>query len=1303
MQVLHLIVVKDDLMADISDNTATPHEVDPVEIDETPAPVEAAVAADSAIAIVERENLNDLHPDYDFDLLPIVGLGGSAGSVSALQEFFGRIPTNLGIAYVVVMHLAPDYESQLPAILQNRTRMPVVQVQDTVEVEANHVYVIPPAYHLAMDDGKIHLSTPLQPRGKRVAVDLFFRTLATTHRSKAVAIVLSGTDGDGAIGIKRIKEHGGVTVAQDPEEAEYEGMPRAAIETGMVDWILSVEQIAGKITEWINNEWRMRLPSRQTQNKSVAQAGGDEDEVALREVLNFLNTRTGHDFSHYKRGTVLRRIQRRLQVNSLEDIPQYVNFLRTHPGEAGALLQDLLISVTNFFRDPESFAALVPFLPRVFLGKKAGDTVRVWVPGCATGEEAYSLAMLLAEYSETLDSPPEVQIFATDLDDHALHFAREAVYPMTIAADVSPERLRHFFIQDQGRYRLRKEVRERVLFASHNLLRDSPFSRQDLISCRNLLIYFNREAQEKVFGIFHFALQTDGLLFLGSSESADDNPLFGLLDKKHRIYERRPLARLQAPIPALSLPALPRLSTAYLPPILPSLQTRRDDAPNISFGELHLKLLEHAMPPSVLVNDSYEILHLSEHAGKFLRFVGGEVSINLLNVVHPGLRLELRSALFRAVQNGEDIDVPPLLLELDGQKHGVSLRLRPLKTVDDTSSFVLVIFDEHYEPDAIASPPPAPDDVTRNLEEELQHLRAYLRASVEQYEASSEELKASNEELQAMNEEQRSAAEELETSREELQAANEELITVNQELKSNIEELSRANADLQNLMASTDIATVFLNRELRIKRYTPSAVEIFHFIPTDIGRPLADLRHRFDSETISIDADQVLRTLTPVEREVRNNNDRWFLLRITPYRTMEDRIDGVVLTFVDITRRKAAESSLRESETHLRLILESAKDYAIFTNDLERHINSWNSGAQAMFGYTEEEIIGQLADILFTPEDRELGAPQQETQKALATGRAENERWHDRKDGSRFYGSGLVMPLTDDNGNALGFVKIMRDLTESKKAADALKQAKDELEERVLERTAQLENANQMLEREAAERSRIEQAREQLLERLVDVQEEERRRISRELHDQMGQQLTALLIGLQTLPEWPEPGARQPSIPQQIEKLRNLATDLIEHVQRLAWEMRPAALDNLGLEAALLQYVEEWSAQYKTPASFVENSHAAPVQVSEAICVALYRVTQEALNNVQRHAQAKNVSVVLEKTKTSVAIIIEDDGKGFDLETDESGKERTTAQKLGLLGMQERLELVGGTLTIESVPQQGTTIFARVPLTGEGA
>ena len=1013
----------------------------------------------------QPELIDNVVPTRGYQMLPMVGLGGSAGSIPALKSFFEALPPDTGMAFVVILHLSATHDSMLAPLLQRSTPMRVVQVTETERVEANTVYVIPPGKALKTVDGHLRLSELTSDRGRHVAVDLFFRTLADTYGPHSTAIVLSGGDGDGAIGIKRIKERGGLTIAQDPGEAEHPSMPQSSIATGMVDWVLPVSQMASRLLEYHRLEQQLKLPPEDAPQVAPASTADSvtSAESALRDVLNFLRTRTGRDFSYYKRATILRRIGRRMQVNGVDDLVSYLGCLRTRPGEAGALLEDLLISVTNFFRDADCFDALQAQIPQLFRDKGQNDSVRVWVVACATGEEAYSIAMLLHEHARTLEAPPVIQVFATDLGEDAIQAARDGLYPPTIEADVSEARLRRFFLKEHHGYRVRREVRETGLFALHDVLKDSPFSRLDLVSCRNLLIYLNREAQARALDTFHFALRPGAALFLGSSEAVEEgSPLFTVIDKKCRLYHQRPVNRSGLPVPsgpgtlALVLEAQNIASQAPVIPgrgfelaLLPDDRQRKLlEARGTSWGEVHFRLLERLAPPSILVDSDHDILHLSPTAGRFLQHAGGEPTKNLLRSVQPSLRIELRAALFQASSSGQSVVVPDLPVQLGGENLQVTLEVHQASEVG-LNVLLVMLKTERPSDAALAMADRAvrlqADPMSSHLDRELERLKSHLRDTVEQHEASTEELKASNEELQAMNEELRSATEELETSREELQSINEELTTVNHELKARVDELANANSDMHNLMDATAIATLFLDRELRIMRYTPSAVSLFNLIPTDLGRPLANLTTLLRYAELGNDALRVLEKLVPIEREVGDGNGNWYLARLLPYRTFEDRIAGVVLTFVDISERKQAEEALRSSEERLRLVIENAREYAIFSTDVQGRVTGWNSGAERLLGYTEAEMLGRSVDEIFTPEDRGAGLPAKEMRVALKEGRAGSECFHQRKDGTRFWSSGALMSMRDAAGHVLGFVRILCDRSEARRVGQALEKSQAEL------------------------------------------------------------------------------------------------------------------------------------------------------------------------------------------------------------------------------------------------------------------
>jgi two-component system, chemotaxis family, CheB/CheR fusion protein len=961
------------------------------------------------------------------DLLPVVGIGASAGGLGALRELLKHLPSDSGLAFVVVVHLSPEHESHLADLLQPHTRMPVQQISQTVPMEPDHVYVIPPGANLSAIDTHLRLTELEEQRRKRAPIDHFFRTLSEAHHETAVGVVLTGTGSDGTVGLKLIREKGGLTIVQDPQEAEYDGMPQSAIASGIVDLILPLAEMPAHIIRFATTQPDLEVPD---DDRDV----DHENRQLVLKILAQVRARTGHDFSRYKATTIMRRIRRRMQMHHVEELHEYLALIRDSRDEAKHLFDDLLINVTNFFRDRETFDELESeILPRLFEGKGPGDRVRVWSVGCATGEEAYSLAILLLEQAAKMEDPPDVQVFASDIHEPSLQKARDGIYPETIETDVPADRLRRFFAKENNHFRVRREVREVVVFAPHNLMKDPPFSHVHLITCRNVLIYLQRDVQKDILALFHYALNPDGYLVLGSSETTDRLDLFRSIDKAHCIYRRR-----NVPAPEPRLPVFPMAGAR----VTVAERVARRHEHGVSYGGIHQKMVERYAPPSILVNQDDAVVHFSEHAGQYLTHPGGEPTSNVYRLVREPLRVELRSCLFGARERGRAERSRPIELDVDGRTAHLVLRVQPA-TDDELKNFYLVIFDEVEGPKGFAKAG-TPDDggiVVRELEEELERTRERMQGIIEEYESSQEEMKASNEELQSMNEELRSTMEELETSKEELQSINEELATVNQENRHKVEELSQLSNDLQNLLAATDIATLFLDRELRIMRFTPPLGELFNVLPADRGRPISDLTHRLGDGVLIDDAQQVLDSLVPVDREIRIEDGKWFVMRIRPYRSTDNRIDGVVITFIDLTDQKQREEDLRRSEERFRLVVESAREFAIFTLDTEGHIVTWNPGAQRITGYREEEILGEHVSIIFTEEDREAGIARVELETAARDGQAPDERWHRCKDGTRFWANGVVVALYEDDGTLRGFAKLMEDETDKKYAEDALRES----------------------------------------------------------------------------------------------------------------------------------------------------------------------------------------------------------------------------------------------------------------------
>ena len=884
--------------------------------------------------------------------------------------------------------------------------------------------------------------------------------------------------------------------------------------------------------------------------------------------------------------------------------------------------------------------------------------------------------MLLTEAAALRPDSPRVQVFASDLDAAALARARDAFYTEAEVSDVSTVRLRRFFTASGNGYRVNRGLRDLVVFAQHNLIKDPPFSHMNLVTCRNLLIYLNRPAQNRILETFHFALQPGGFLFLGASETIEPGELFSPFDHTANIFQSRPVTgRPQRR--AMDLADGMRAPAA-------ASGAQQFDA--ISSADLHQRLLDEYGGPSLVVDEEDHIVHVSKAAVRFMEVPAGEPSRDLRKVIIPELRLDLLRALHQAMRERTSVEVPRIALAEAHGSGSVRIVVRPvLRDGEPPRGYLLVLFTpsdrevpERREDDPMTTLASLSPGGSSDLEDELSDLRAQLRATIEQYEGLVEEGKSSNEELQAMNEELRSAAEELETGKEELQSVNEELTTVNEELKIKIEELGLANNDFKNLINATDIATIFLDRAQRVKLATSRAREVFNLLPSDIGRKLSDITTSLVYDRVEEDVTRVLQTLERCERELPTQTGRWYTMRILPYRTSEDRIDGVVMTFIDVTHRRAMETRALGGEERLRLLIESAVDYAIFTMTADGDIDSWNTGAQRMFGYRTADVLGRSAAMLFTPEDREAGAFTREIETARRDGRAEDERYHLRGDGSRFYCSGVTTRL---GANAsLGFAKIARDLTSQRESEVQLVEAYGTLEMRVEQRTEQLQS-------EVAQRTAAQQDVRNLMRRLVTAQEEQRARIARDLHDQVGQQMTALRLTLARVRDHGDDG-----LDQHLVHAAKLASDIDAELDFLAWELRPAALDDLGLLAALPRFVDQWAAHHQITAEFRTAGFEAGQLTGDAE-VTFYRVTQEALNNVIKHAHATRVDVILESRDGVVSLVIEDDGVGFD-----QSDPRVGSRGIGLASMGERAALSAATLEIESTAGKGTTVFLRRPI-----
>ncbi|MBM9514014.1 chemotaxis protein CheB [Desulfogranum marinum] len=914
------------------------------------------------------DQINKQSATSDFSLFnkkttfPIVGIGASAGGLEAFELFFEAMPPDSGMAFILVSHLDPSHTSILPELIQKKTSMNVLHVADHMQVQPDHVYVIPPGKEMAILNGYLKLMEVSGSRGTALPIDSFFRSLAQDQRSNAVCIIFSGTGTDGTLGLRAIKGEAGMAMVQDEKSAKYDGMPRNAIATGLVDYILPPAKMPEQLISF--SSYMMKGSGDKIHDED------DKIQNALQKIFILLRSSTNHDFSQYKKNTIFRRIERRMHVHQIVDITSYVRYLQESERERHILFKDLLIGVTSFFRDGTAFELLKEkYLPVLFEGKPDEYQVRIWVPGCSSGEEVYSIAMIARECMEMMDHHYNIQIFGTDIDEEAINIARAGIYPDSIVADVSPERLKSFFIKDEHTYQIKKVIREMVVFATQNIIKDPPFTRLDMLCCRNLLIYFTQDLQKLLFPIFHYSLKKDGILFLGSSETTGyASNLFTCLDKKWKFFT--PIASANSP---QAVPHFP-LHT----PLHQAMSHKQTTHPKV-FDEFKTQKLlksiiaQSDLPACVVIDDQANIIYIHGRTGHFLEPAEGEISTNLLAMARHGIKTGLTNAIHKVLVSHQETVIKGLHVKTYDGLFDVNLIVRPLPDLETGSSGIMMVI---FEPVSSDLKPQAKHAVTREhekgdeyekLEHELQYTKENLQSTIEELETSNEELMSANEELQSTNEELQSTNEELETSKEELQSLNEESTTVNSELQSRIDELIKANDDIKNLLDATEIATIFLDINFELSRFTSTVKNLFPLKYTDIGRPI---KH-FSSTLVNVDlqslAAKVLEDLNMIELEVNDNKQKTYRMRLRPYRTINNVIDGVVITFEDITQIKLIEAQLEASsfsfEKKLTMMSKVFMDSAdpIIIEDLGGTIIDANSEAINSYGWSREEIIGKHA------------------------------------------------------------------------------------------------------------------------------------------------------------------------------------------------------------------------------------------------------------------------------------------------------------------------------------------------------
>ena len=1327
-------------------------------------------------------------------LFPVVAIGASAGGLEAFTQLIRSLPNDTGMAFVFVQHLDPTHHSMLAELLSKASSIPVIEAKNGAKLEKNRVYVIPPNVKMEILQGRVQLTPRKEDQGPHLPIDFFMRSLAEERKGKAVGVVLSGTGSDGTLGLAAIKAEGGVTFAQAPTSAKYDGMPRSAIASGCVDSVLTAEEIAEELGRVGRHPYFVRVKTADVE-KQV------ENDGVYEKVFSLLRKSSGVDFRLYKPGTVRRRTMRRMAVHKIDSVRDYVKHLHAHPEEVEQLYQDLLIPVTSFFRDPEAFEILKSSVfPSILKDKSNRGNIRVWAPGCSTGEETYSLAMALLEFLGARSPGIQIQLFGTDANERGIDKARTGIYLEQIAQDVSPERLRRFFVKVEDGYRVSKAVRDFCVFARQNIIEDPPFSQMNLVSCRNLLIYFGASLQKKIMPVLHYALKPAGFLMLGNSESVSAFPsLFASVDKKHKIFSKKLAAtRLHYEFP--TIPSHREGRIAYTP--RPQPERAVPKATRSLQQETDRIVLEHHSPAGLIINSEMEIVHFRGRTSPYVEPAPGKASLNLLKMARGGLAEELRSLINQAAKKGS-ARRKDVTFEHNGRGRSVNISVEQLNVSAIPEDIHYVVLFEAIPPQTLpgktagrgsksTAPSVSKDRRFIELQRRATSTEDHLRAVIESKEAIEEEFQSANEEILSANEELQSSNEELETSKEELQSTNEELTTVNDELRNRNVELGQLNNDLSNLLSSTTLPVVMVDRGLRIRRATAASTNVLKILPSDIGRPITEIRSDLNVHNLDKLITEVIDTLATKELEVQDTEGCWYSLQIRPYRTVDDKIDGgvlvlsdinltkntserfkkakefaegiidtvheplivldsdlrviyanpafltnfqvsrdeterrflyrigneqwnipelrallekvaandtpvndfevthdfpglgsktmllnarpihdahrderlILLAIEDITERKQGEAALRQ----LAAIVQSSDD-AIISTDLQRVITSWNSGAQRIFGYTETEAIGQPISIIVPPELRQ---EEEQIRQRLAAG--EHIEHFDTvrlaKQGKRVHVSITISPVRDSAGQVVGASKNARDITDRKQLEEMRQQKHLQLESLVEQRTASLR---------------------QLSSHLHQVQDDERRKIARELHDSVGQYLVSVKLNIAQVDQ-PELEAKAKTALSESDELLDKCLAEIRTISHL---LHPPLLDESGLASAATWYVEGFGKRSSIQTNL--DISRGLKRLPQLVEMAMFRALQESLTNVHRHSKSPKVDVRIELANGYVQLLVRDYGRGIAPERLEQFYTAGSDLGVGLTGMRERVTELGGTLHLLS-ENPGISVRVTIPL-----